>query len=184
MKSPLNLFPLNSYKYKIFALIILLLGSMLILFDSLGFEIVFIESQSHNHGSRLYYYLIILGLYGMAYSKEKVEDERVKDIRNKAIKLSFGSLLMLMFSFTIASGSSFHQEGEMLTLAQGLTIILISGLSIYHIYFHLSLYRDPDWAYGEESSDKRVMRNKLLGILFILTLTIVTLIYQAFRLHV
>src|SRR5690606_16350363 len=75
-----------------------------------------------------------LGLFGMAFSEEKIDDERVKEIRHVVMRNCLRFLLTILFIIALKSidnpdfGFRFVLELSILTLI------------IYHISFNAALY--------------------------------------------
>jgi hypothetical protein len=83
--------------------------------------------------------LTALGLYFVAFSKEKVDDDRVKAIRGKALQGGFGVLvaMMISLSFIAIIKPSFLFSG-----ANELSVIALVGLISYLLIFDTGLYFD------------------------------------------
>lgn len=105
----------------------------------------------------------------MAFSKEKIEDERVQKIRSSALRVSLGTLLggMIAFLFT-----TFISNSELSITNDSLIVFILFALGVYHLFFHISLYFDPKWAYGDNSAMENIRKNKAFFIVY----TLVTVI--------
>lgn len=92
--------------------------------------------------------IYILGsLFFVAFSKEKVDDERSKIIRYFSLKFTFGFLIDVI---AIIYYFKFNIE---------LIYIAISSLIVYLIVFYLANYYNPEFIFKEETKkDKRPMK--------------------------
>lgn len=103
----------------------------------------------------------ILGLFCVAFSYEKIEDERVKQIRSKAMAAAFmiesGSLLA--FGFTMSTAA--QKEGALkevmdatyyVELGRMLMFMPAVAIALHLVMFHVGLYRDQYWDYSDKVS--------------------------------
>lgn len=111
--------------------------------------------------------LTIIGLFIIAFSQEKVDDDRVKIIRGKALQVGFGILLAILFGLVLISifNTSFS-----LNEANDLSLIAIIVLIIYLLLFNIGLYYDSKWIYNNETVVSNIYKNKILFIGYILGL--------------
>lgn len=165
MKSTFTLFPLASYKSKQIAIGISIIGIVLSIFSSLGVGIAYIDQLSNGHSSSFYLLVLIFGLYMMAFSKEKFEDERVKQIRSKALSVSMGVQLAALFAFVF---TSITVDPTLSLDIFSMIFLLLFALGIYHLVFHISLYFDPSWVYTDESAMDNIKKNKRFFIIYTL----------------
>jgi small-conductance mechanosensitive channel len=175
MKSPQDLFPLNPYKNQKYYLGMLGLGFILLALHIIGNQLSLIVTLTHQQSSTLYSLLICLSLYGITFSKEKIEDERVQTIRSRSISLSFSALVSLMLAALIPF--TFFDTVN-LSLPSGIIILLMISLSIYQLHFRISLYRDPSWAFQNPEAEKYISKPKMLLLIIITLATSLMIIYQ------
>src|SRR5207302_1892458 len=78
-------------------------------------------------------------LFGMAFSEEKIDDERVQEVRKVTMRFFLRALLtaLLLISLWTVTGTSFESKNI-------LTLTLVS-LILYHIAFNAALYLNPSW---------------------------------------
>lgn len=93
-------------------------------------------------------WVALLGLFLIMYSKEKVDDERTKQIRLKAIQIAF----MLMAGTTMAFGFTGVVSGSSDLSLGGREMYLIPamGVMLYLLIFHVGLYFDEVWEYEDK----------------------------------
>jgi small-conductance mechanosensitive channel len=169
MKTSFTLFPLASYKNKYFGIAISIIGILFSIISSLGVKIAFIEELSNGNSNSFYLLILIFGLYIMAFSKEKLEDERVKKIRSKALTVAMGVQLATLFAFVF---TSITVDPEIvLDVSATITLLLIT-LIVYHLIFHISLFFDPSWVYTDESAIENIKKHKKFFIIYLIVLII------------
>ena len=118
---------------------------------------------NNNQFSQLLFLTAILGLFIIAFSKEKIDDERVKVIRRKALQGAFGYLMSMILSFslalTIMPGFDIDPGFLLICIA---ALALISYLAIYYY----ALYFDPHWAYNEDTPAENFRKNKRFFLIY------------------
>jgi hypothetical protein len=100
-------------------------------------------NEQQQHG--IFVWLTLFGLFLMMYSKERVDDERTKQIRLKSIQVAF----MLMVSTMSAFGLTMNLAGEQVD-AQLLYFFPAMGVVLYLLMFHVGLYFDQVWEYEDK----------------------------------
>lgn len=133
------------YRGKVAGMIIGAVGALLVIIQKLAPFNVFrsLEMEQHYYLSLL---LTISGLFLIAFSMEKHEDERVKKIRAGAMLLVTGLLigLLLALSFTGIVIGDFDLAPELLMGIAGFYLVF------YLVVFHTGLYTDILWQYDAD----------------------------------
>ena len=127
-------FPLLSNKFKVVGLSITsAAGTLLILQKATGNSLFqsFPEQQS-----QFLFLLISFGLYIIAFSKETVDDDRIRIIRSKSVQAGFMLVLSTMIAFSLVSIirhlSGFQND---FSLVAFLSVLFYLILFNYKIYF-------------------------------------------------
>ncbi len=133
------------YRGKVAGMVIAAVGSMLVIIQKLAPFNVFRSMNAEQH----YYlsaWITVVGLFSIAFSMEKHEDERVKKIRAGAMQLVIGLLigLLLALSFTGIVIGDFDLAPEMLIAIAGFYLVF------YLVVFHIGLYTDILWQYDAD----------------------------------
>ena len=161
------------YRGKIAGIIVSLLGITGMVIERLS-GAIFIKKYSEEQHYRLFLWGTLFGFLLTAFSKEKDEDERSKQVRYKSLQISFlgmvGSLLSYMLVCTMQPAKA----------AMGLDEVyffIAFGLLLYLFVFHAGLYLDFLWDYedtGLWQNWKNMGRNKW-GILAYLLICLIVL---------
>lgn len=94
-----------------------------------------------------------LGALGMiAFSKEKIDDERVQAIRYFSLKLTFGFLLIISVVTYLS------------VISIDLLNALILSLIVYLITFHLANRFNPEFVFKEEVNNSKTFNMVGIGI--------------------
>jgi hypothetical protein len=124
----------------------------------------------------LFLWIMMLGLFLIMYSKEKIEDERNKLIRLKAFQISFMIMVGTMLAFCLTSGTANQTDLKM--EGKDLYIFPAIGIFTYLLVFHVGLYFDEAWDYEDKgliTNLKNIKRNGL-GYLAYLVVCIILMI--------
>jgi hypothetical protein len=96
-------------------------------------------------------YAVCLGMYFMAFSKEKVEDERVAIIRARSMQATLGLIITPMITIgLIGSIMSFDSMQDEPLLDWG--PVLLMGLLFYNLYFNYNIRNDDEFNFGEQGT--------------------------------
>lgn len=181
------------YWGKVAGIIIAALGAIMLITQKLTDFIIISKLSSAQHFNILLW-ITVLGLFTIAFSKEKHEDERVQQIRTRAFAFAFMMVTAstLAFAFAVNLMPTVDEE-----LAQGVTltpaeIIELSRIMmfypavavvIYLIMFHIGLYFDQTWDYENESwTFGALLRNKRYRIAFVIVgIIIIELLFRVFK---
>lgn len=149
--------------------ILSLIGLLYVIWLSVSKESIPDMGFTHEQQIRLGFLIITWGLFEMAFSEEKIDDERVQEVRKAIMRIFLRSMLavLLMISLWTVTETGFDSKNILnLTLA---------SLILYHIAFNAALYLNPSWITTEPkfTPDKRIQPK------FYLILTIVFAIFAA-----
>lgn len=171
----LTLFPLINAKYKLLGLALAFISLSLLITEKIT-EIKFVNSLSLQQHMQFIFLVMIISLFLVAFTKEKLDDDRVKIVRNKSFQLAFGFILSIIIAFSLVS--TIHPE--LSTSGQNdLNLIALIGLIFYLIAFNIGLYSDPNWIYNTGTLIENVEKHKIIFIIYVL-LTFFGLLYLAF----
>lgn len=169
---------LASHKTKIAGLITLSAGLVLTIVQKLHPFIIVPKYNADKHLA-ISIWVVVVGMYLTAFSKEKFEDERVRMIRARSLQM----VMMLMSATFIAfSLTAITQDiGDM----DVLTILLFPAmyLALYLAIFHVGIYFDNLWDYDEKQTSlwENYKKNKKPILIFkLLAFAIIFLIYLLF----
>jgi len=167
----MKLFPvyrLNSYSSKLYSALFAvacMVGLLLM--------IVFPKQLNSNPKDfRLVLILLNAAIYMIAFSKERIEDERVERIRGKAFQIAFGITMTTMILVCLAKNQGLNHVQPVMTLEDVFAFTLI-GFIIYFFSFYLPLYFSPTWIYNDGDAayiKKRKIIIFAFGALLLLTL--------------
>jgi hypothetical protein len=165
---------LGSHRSKIisfyFTLAFILITALILIFD-FGILSFYEPSQILIIGLSL----SSMGLVSISMSKEKVEDERVKIIRAKALQIAY---VFIMIPILGTSLSSALYKVENVTI-DGIIGIVFIGLLIQNIYFHYNIKNDSEFNYDDEEGSFKQNMNSKTGKIFngaLLTLFVISVI--------
>ena len=169
MKNADNPFSINGFNGKIGNAILTLVGLIFVVwliiskqsFTGLGF--------AYDQQIKLGLWIIAFGLFGMAFSKERIDDERVQEVRNVIMRNCFRFLLviLMLISLRIVTQPEFEFKYTL-----ELTILCLIG---YHIFFNAALYFNPSWI----TTEYRITSEMRIQPKFYLLFAIVQLILLA-----
>lgn len=136
-------------KMKILGLVLSVLSMMLILISKSG-HLLLIPQLGTTREYDLLIWFLAVGLYLISFSREKIEDERIRMIRNRCllIGLTLTLSLLLVLSFI---GIIFPSD-LLFDPALDLTLIACAPAALYLILFHAGVHLDSIWNYNEKNS--------------------------------
>ena len=138
----INLSSLNRQTYRSIGLAISLTGiAILIILLLLNFSYI------ENWEQRIFiinHYIIILGFLLLTYSLEKIEDERVQNIRHRVLRLSH--MLTITGIIAYAAISILNRVEFNLFV---IFYIIEAALILYQLLFRLFLRINPTWIFKE-----------------------------------
>ena len=121
-------------------------------------------------------WVTLAGLFTMAYSHEKVEDERVKQIRARALAIAFmvetAAIMAFGFALSIAAQKA-GMDNEVMDAAAyiewGRLLMFFPAVAIamHLIIFHVGLYFDQHWDYSDHITVWDNLKKNPLHILVI-----------------
>lgn len=161
---------MNDYRTKVAGMITAAAGVVLTIVQKLTDFTVLKNTDVEQH-RYLCIWIALAGLYMMAFSREKFEDERVKKIRAGSVQVVIMLMMgmLLAVSLTAVMAKDFDFPAIMLMLIVGFYLIF------YLIIFHIGLYYDKMWMYDadEVSIKENVKKNIWVNILFAIVAVII-----------
>ena len=159
----LTVAPMSSYQTKIGGLIVTAVALVLLLIVKLHGPLLFLPKPAPDKQFTVLFVAVIFGMYMIAFSKEKNDDERVHVIRAKALQMAFmiltGSLIAV--AMTAATG-----KDDATPISELLGSLAAFGLGTYLVVFHIGLYFDPAWAYNDDTVIPNIKKNKTFFIIY------------------
>ena len=170
---------MSSYKTKVGGLIFTPVALLLFMIVQLHGPFQFIPKPDQQ--ADILFVLTLFGMYIIACSKEKYDDERVRAVRAKALQVAFmllvGTMLSISMTFATAKHPVSSDDGPTLSFMAAF------GLGFYLVVFHYGLYFDPAWNYNDDTVIPNIKKNKKFFIIYtlaaILLFAIAILIHRA-----
>lgn len=162
-----TLYPLSSHSVKKVSLVITL-ASLPLLIVSLWLDrtILFLTA---GQVTELLVLITTVGLVGIAFSEEKVDDERVDKIRYTSYRVTLCLVLISLVSF-----ASVDVAGTVpFTLDAGVLCLCI--LSLYITVFHIGLYSDTGTFYSNHTAGENFRHHRRLILLYLVPTTLLVL---------
>lgn len=168
--------PMHSYATKRVSLVFTILSSAALLairlFELNDFSILGFEIQN------ILLAVLLLSLFGIIGSREKVDDERVALVRGKAFYYAF-----ILQSGSIASFAIIQVLGlippQDITAMMLLMIVLFCQ-AVYLLVFYLSLLFDAGWVYENNTIFEQIRRHHWFYIIWVLISAIMVSIFYFF----
>jgi hypothetical protein len=164
-----TLFPQQSYKAKIAGIILSATALILMILENIS-PFIIIKSLNVAQHLQLSLLLTLFGLFIIAFSKEKIDDDRVKVIRGKVFQFGFGIVISLLIALSFVG---IVNSNVILSLSTDLPLIILIGLSLYLLLFNIGLYFDPLWIRSNQTVVVNIRRNKIFFIVYIIILLLV-----------
>jgi hypothetical protein len=162
-----------NYKGKIWGMAIAGICLVALLIQKFSHFTIIEKLNSDQHYNVLVW-LTLFGLFIMAYSHEKVEDERVKQIRAKALAIAFMIETASFMAFGFALSLTAQKAGldkEVMDAAAyvewGRLLMFFPAVAIamHLIIFHIGLYFDQHWDYSDDITVWQNLKKNPLHIL-------------------
>lgn len=150
MKS-LNFAPLYNYYFKFLGLVLTIACIILLLLNVLNERTLLIGAT--------------IGLQIFAFSKERIEDERVQRVR----AVSLRAFAIFITSLFIALGIT--------NIIFDATLAVFIALLFYIIFFNISLWKDGNNVYSESGVVRNMKYSPLIPILYIITILLWLIMY-------
>ena len=137
-------------------------------------QLTFIRDWNVKQHYYLFFWVTLLGLVLIAYSREKEDDERAQSIRLKAVQFSFIFLLAILMSL----GLTAELNGAEKVPLEGSLLLFLAGMALltYLFLFHIGLYRDDAWEYENKGlwyNLSHIPRNIWGILLYFLIMTVI-----------
>lgn len=168
---------MNDYRTKVIGMIASGAGVVLSVVQKLT-HFTFSRKLTDEKSFFLCLFVVVTGLYLMAFSREKFEDERVKRIRAGAVQLIFMLMTATLLAFSLTG--IIHEEvvmpGNLLLCALGFYFLL------YNIIFFIGLRYDKLWEYNADEIGILENLKKNKKIIIIVQIVCAILLYLVFKL--
>lgn len=164
-----TLFPLNSYKAKIVGIILSIFSVILMVLEKIN-QFIVLKNLDPSQHLQLLFLLLLAGLFIIAFSKEKIDDDRINLIRGKAFQIGFGMILAISISFSVVCVLS---PTMAFNTAHALPLIILISLSIYLIVFNVGIYLDLQSMYNNGSALLNIKKNKAFFLVYLLFLVLI-----------
>lgn len=167
------LMPLHSFQVKIVGAVISLIAIILLLLVNFIDGLVLIPKPDGMQVDILLW-INAMGLFFIAFSKERYEDERVSLVRDRTYRSTLGMMLAVMFAISITDALVRPQSQAVHPIQVFPTMLIIT--LIYHlIIFYFRLYSNVNMDVEEQTVVQNVKNNRLLYIIF-LTINVIALL--------
>jgi hypothetical protein len=123
-----------SHRFKFVGLLISLVAIAILVLQKIT-GVFFIQSFPENQQSQLLILLISVGLYITAFSRESIDDHRIRQIRNKSVQAGFILILSTMIAFSFVSILR-----QLPSSQSSFPLILLIGILFYLIIFNFRVY--------------------------------------------
>lgn len=138
---------MHSYKMKLFGTAMAVASALLLAFHYFITPLSLVNSMNEDQHGFLFWWFTLYGLFIMAFSREKHEDERTVAVRAKSMRMA----LMIALGTPLAISVVTWIE-EQYTFGGGdLIIVPTFCLVLYHVLFNIGLHFDHLWDYGEDN---------------------------------
>lgn len=165
----LTLFPLLSHKAKIFGIILTILAVILLALEKMT-HLVFYKNFTPQQYDKMLSLLVVVGLFLTSFSKEEVDDDRVRHVRAKALQVGFVLILSVIIALNFATIIA-----PRVPLDYNLSLIALIGISGYLITFNIGLRLDPTWMYADEPLATNVRNNKAFFLVYLLVFILLSI---------
>jgi hypothetical protein len=175
-----SLYPLSSYKNKYVGLSVVLFSILLLLVLNGTGPLPLLKK--YYDADRQFDMIAVLGSFGlflMAWTKEKKDDERVRIIRHNCFRIAFGITMVNMLTFSMCCALV---KKPMVLDVSILYLFIDISLIAYLILFNVGLYFDPQWNYNDDTDAENIKNNKGLVIVYLIAiiLLVVAIIMHKF----
>lgn len=148
-KKSFTAFPLQGYWGKLVGIYLSAIALILFFIFSFSNFILFTKYSQELH-TEFSFLLLMYGLFMITFSKEKIDDERIKLIRGKSYQIGFMILIGSSLANTTVEVLTIDSETPANFISRysyyvNITISLIFSI----IYFHFSKWRDSDSTYSD-----------------------------------
>ncbi len=166
-----TLMPLYGHKFKPVGLIFIIISFSLFFFTDKICQLALFHNFSKTDCITLLMCLIVIGLYFIAFSKEKYEDERTSLIRDKTFRVSFVTVVSALIAVTLTQMvflSDFSGD-KLITISkvhQLFMFLAILSLLTHLIIFYYRLFTNSDTSSYDFTVMENIRNNKLLYAFF------------------
>ncbi|MBI9034804.1 MAG: hypothetical protein JEZ03_10080 [Bacteroidales bacterium] len=160
--------PLHSYKMKYAGISISALSLLLLLINTLFNNLSIFNTLSITEHQELFFWTFVFGLFTIVFSKEKIDDDRVRKIRSRALQVSYGFLTAILLVICL---NSFYMEAFEAIKKIYILSLVATSLIIYLIIFNLGLFFDSSIIYSENSAGENIRKNKIFFLIYLVVST-------------
>ena len=164
-----TLFPLQSYRTKLAGITITVISLILIGIEKMS-GIIAGDKLKTQKFIQIATLLIIIGLFLVIFSKEKIDDDRVKKVRLKSLQLGFATTLAIIISLIFVS---IVHPAFSFGVIHDLSMISLISLIVYLLFFNIGLYFDLNELYNDDTSLANVNKNRLFFLVYTLGLSVI-----------
>ena len=166
-----NLGRMSGYGSKIAGIVVAAVGTVTLVVNNFV-PLQFIPDFDASQHGFLYWWVVLMGLYMMAFSKEKNDDERVQAVRAFAMRVAFTMAMTSLLSISITAWIAVDMSFD----AGNLLIIPTFCLLMYHVVFHLGIYFDGVFKYSNHHDIALPKPSKQKGWQYILYFSIIAIL--------
>ncbi|MEL6133400.1 MAG: hypothetical protein AAFR59_08570 [Bacteroidota bacterium] len=152
-------FPLVSYPWKILGFFLFLISSLLTLLLYFSPSAQAWLSYPVDQQLEAVGWGIGLGMFAMASSKEKIDDERIAQVRSASYRMTFAIFSLSVFYW---GAQNIREQGS--TNFDPL-LLFVSYLGTYLLVYYIGLLRDPVGYYGTQDGGENWRNDRWVRIL-------------------
>ncbi len=170
-----TLMPVHSYRLKIYGIIISVIAIALMIV--LKLNDTFSLSTAITRDAQFNYLLLIncFGLFLIAYSKERYEDERTQILRDKTFRLSFVFLLAILLSNSFTA-MAFNLDPSVYNISSIVPFDVTIALSFQLIVFYIRINTNASVSGPELTVMQNILLHKALSIILIIAMIITSIV--------
>ena len=167
--------PVHSYRHKIFGIIISVIAIALMIVLKLNDTFSF--STAITRDVQFNYLLLIncFGLFVIAYSKERYEDERIQILRDKTFRLSFVFLLAMLLSNSFIA-MAFNLDPSVYNISSIVPFDVTLALSFQLIVFYIRINTNASVSGPELTVMQNILLHKILSFILIIAMIIISIV--------
>lgn len=128
-------------------------------------------------------WLFSLGLYMLSFSKEKVDDERVRQIRYTALRcLGYCCLVGPFCAFSpLVLDSNGVSQAAINDPVFLISILLIFPLLAYQVIFNIGLHFSPQWIFNDLGAEENIRKNPKFFLIYSILVAIIFAVFILFN---
>lgn len=172
-------FPMYGYNGKYWGYAITIISLLLYVVKSIFQNFAAIFDAENTVVNEVLLWSIGFGLYTIAFSKEKNDDERVRLIRYQSLRIAMGT--MLSFIFAIGITNTFSPMNFENNVFFQMYSSFMMGVVWYLFNFYRGLLFDADFVYSDNTVKVNLIKNKkyfIYGYLIPIALLLIVLLFN------